>query len=142
MAFLGSVVVFTGSHNITLLWACVVGVFTVAVQAALVRPKLPTLGRMASVIGLVCLGLAVNAWYLLPDVLYAARTNVVADQRTYPTYAAAFFNTPQVLFDPLTRPPGRLPRRPRALCPTADVVSALGLRGGCLPLDSWRASGR
>lgn len=100
LAFLGSIVIFTGSHNITLLWGTIVGVFAAVLLAALVRPKLPRLRRFAGLIGLSCLGLAVNAWYLLPDVFYAARTSIVALQRTYPHDAASFFNTPEVLFYP------------------------------------------
>jgi hypothetical protein len=107
LAFLGSLVILTGSHNITLLWASVVGLLTLVLLAAIVRPRLPSVTRIAAVVGLACLGTAVNAWSLVPDLLYGSRTNIGVSLRATDGYGAPFFNTPQVLFDPFRSVPSQ-----------------------------------
>jgi hypothetical protein len=104
LAFLCSLVVFTGSHNITLLCGSVVVALACAVLAAIIRPRLPGARRIAAFAGLTCLGTAVNAWYLVPNLLYEARTNiavVLGDSG----YGAPYFSTFQILFNPLRSVP-------------------------------------
>jgi hypothetical protein len=104
--FVTAAVVFTGSHNITLLLG------TIGLTAAGVALRLalgpgvmqPGTRRLLQLAGLLALALAVNAWFLLPDLLHASQTQISAG-RIYKWGATGFFNTPGILFDPLRRVP-------------------------------------
>ncbi|HXB63538.1 MAG TPA: hypothetical protein VNV42_01560 [Solirubrobacteraceae bacterium] len=105
LVFVVSMVLFSGSHNITLLWGT-----TVALLAALIlwvalgrRRRLPV-RRLAMVAGLAMLAVLVNAWYLVPDIGYAA--DVRAHAYALAVAGASFFDTPGVLLDPLRMVPG------------------------------------
>jgi hypothetical protein len=97
-------VIFSGSHNITLLWGT-----TVAVLAALIlrlafgRPTRLPARRLAMLAGLGAASVLVNAWYLVPDVAYAQdiRAHILA----LAVAGAPFFDTPAVLLDPLRTVP-------------------------------------
>jgi hypothetical protein len=98
LLFVVSVAIFTGSHNITLLWGT-----TMLLVAALVTwltmgaPRtLPR--RVAMVLGLGALGTLLNAWFLVPDLTYA-RDTLIGGAPT--AVAATFFDTPAVVLDPL-----------------------------------------
>ncbi|HUB35302.1 MAG TPA: GtrA family protein [Solirubrobacteraceae bacterium] len=98
--------IFTGSHNITLMLGTTL---TVLVLAALWlgngMPRALPWRRMLTAAGLLALGAALNAWFLLPDVSYAKDTLVGTEES--PWVATGFFNTVSVMFDPLrTVPPG------------------------------------
>jgi hypothetical protein len=79
--FLLAVTIFTGSHNITLVW----GTVTLAALVLVAIVALPRRGleigvrRVAAVGGLAVLGAAVNAWFLLPDLSYAQRTLIAKE---------------------------------------------------------------
>jgi hypothetical protein len=107
--FLGSTVILSGSHNITLMWGavCIVGVAVVAAVAfgrslGGVRPR-----RIATVVGTGLLAVAVNAWFLVPDLVYSSKTLIgttVGDLDLFWDYTS-FFNTPGELFHPLRHVP-------------------------------------
>lgn len=100
-----SVVVFSGSHNITLVWgATAMAVSLLLTWLALGRPRAPSARRLAMVVGLGLASLAVNAWYLLPDILYAKDVNAHLEVAASGALAT-FFDTPAVLFDPLRTVP-------------------------------------
>jgi hypothetical protein len=72
-AFAWATVQFTGSHNVTLVWGTVltcalVVVLGVSAPHLLRRPR-----RWAVVLGVGILASGVNAWFLLPDIMYAGR---------------------------------------------------------------------
>jgi hypothetical protein len=103
--FVASAVIFTGSHNITLLWGMTVAAFTCAVMwLALGAPRRLPMRRFAMVGALGLASLAVNAWFLLPDLSYAR--DILA-HLLIPASGAlvTYFDTPQVLFDPLRAVP-------------------------------------
>jgi hypothetical protein len=104
LVFVISAILFTGSHNITLLWGGTVALASSLIMwLALGRPsRLPT-RRLAMVAGLGVAGVLVNAWYLVPDVLYASdvRAHAIAVSEA----GAPFFDTPAVLLDPLRTVP-------------------------------------
>lgn len=74
-----STIVAGGSHNLTLLWGATVMVPAVLVLAAAV----PEVRRMVTrrgtlrVLAVVVPAMAVNAWYLLPDLAYYSHTVIV-----------------------------------------------------------------
>ena len=105
--FVVSAVVFSGSHNITLLWGMTVTVFALAILwLALGAPRSLRLRRLAMVGGLGLASAAVNGWYLVPDLVYAKDT--VAHLDVSPSGAlATFFDSPGVLLDPLRTVPAR-----------------------------------
>lgn len=105
--FLGAVLLFTGSHNITLVW----GTVTVALLAVVALVALPHHGRelglrrLAAVAGLGLLAVAVNAWFLLPDLAYANRTLIT----TGGLYRGVsdWFDAPANIFNPLRETPAQ-----------------------------------
>ncbi len=105
LVFVASAVLFSGSHNITLLWGTtIMALAAVVVWLALGAPRRLPLRRLAMVGGLALASVAVNAWFLLPDVSYAK--NVRAHLEIARSGAAVtFFDTPQLLFDPLRTVP-------------------------------------
>jgi hypothetical protein len=101
LIFVVSTIVFTGSHNITLLWATTIFVLAAVIMwAAQGAPRRLPGRRFAMLGGLGLASALVNAWYLVPDLSYAgdveARLEIPAGGAT-----ATFFDTPQTLFNPL-----------------------------------------
>jgi hypothetical protein len=84
LALAGSTIIFTGSHNITLLW----GTTFLAVLGACLTAGIPQVRRQVTgqgllrVAGIVVPALLINAWFLLPDIAYQAQTMIGA---RYPT---------------------------------------------------------
>jgi hypothetical protein len=98
--------VFSGSHNITLLWGSTLAIAALAVYWLLSgRSRELPWRRMLAVAGLIALGVGLNGWFLLPDVRYAHDTLVSGF--TEPWKTTAFFNTFGVIFDPLRTVPSR-----------------------------------
>jgi hypothetical protein len=97
-------VVFSGSHNITLLWGSTVAVVALAVYWLLSggSRELPW-RRMLAVAGLIALGVGLNGWFLLPDLRYGYDTMISAEPSSYGF--TGFFNTFGVIFDPLRTVP-------------------------------------
>jgi hypothetical protein len=104
--FVVAAVVFTGSHNVTLLLGSLMmialGLLLFWALGVSVR-ELPG-RRLALLGGLFVLGAAVNAWFLLPNVLHASDVQVSA-QVPYSWKTTGIFNTPGVLFNPLRAVP-------------------------------------
>ena len=77
VALLGSTVIYTGTHNITLLWGTVT-LIALGFTALWVLPRhgreFPV-RRIAALFGLAILAAAVNAWFLLPNLTFASRVN-------------------------------------------------------------------
>jgi hypothetical protein len=98
MAVYVSAVVFSGSHNITLLWGSIVLLLAalaaaVAVGRRVVRAHLSRIGLVAVLVGLAA---GTNAWFLLPDVLYTGRTVVSRSPRV----GGFQFDRASVVFNP------------------------------------------
>jgi len=81
-----SVFFFTGSHNLTLLWGTLIGVASLVVLAAFVRPRGVSLRRLSIVVGIVAFATMVNGWFLLPDVAFGGTTQAVGT--LVPLYAS------------------------------------------------------
>ena len=100
------VVLFSGSHNITLLW----GTIFLASAAVLLWAfagrghRLPW-RRIAGVAALAFLAGGLNGWFLVPDVVHGRDTLIAsaAYTRNFPT--GAFFNSPGILFYPFRTVP-------------------------------------
>jgi hypothetical protein len=104
LVFVLSTVIFTGSHNITLLWGSTVAVIAaVTIWLALGRPGQLPVRRFAMLAGLGLASVLVNAWYLVPDIAYAR--DVRAHAYALAVAGASFFDTPGILLDPLRTVP-------------------------------------
>jgi hypothetical protein len=134
-AFVFATVIFTGSHNISLLW----GTITVGALAAVALATVPAfrkfpLGRIAFVLGLGLLAVAVNAWFLLADIAYSGRTGVAAALTL--VAASDIFATPANVFLPLrhtpaaSSTPGLATQLPTLIGLWALVVAAASFRFG------------
>jgi hypothetical protein len=125
--------VFSGSHNLTLLWGSTLAVVALGVYwLANGRSRELPWRRMLAVAGLIALGVGLNGWFLLPDISYAHHT-IVSSERV-PWSTTAFFNTFGVIFDPLRTVPSE--SGTPALYVQAPVLALVwGLLA--LPL-SWR----
>jgi hypothetical protein len=98
--------VFSGSHNITLLWGSTLAVATLVVYwLASGRSRALPWRRMLAVAGVVALGVGLNGWFLLPDASYAHDTLV--SSFTEPWSTTGFFNAFGVIFYPLRRVPSQ-----------------------------------
>jgi hypothetical protein len=97
-AWVAGVVLMTGSHNITLVWGAVFVALVALAAAFALGPALRALDprRVAAVLALGATAVAVNAWFLLPDLAYSSRVGVDA----YAT-GAPQFNTLGQVFSPL-----------------------------------------
>ena len=98
-----SVIVFTGSHNISLLWDTLIGVTTLVVLGAMLRPSALPMKRLCGVAGLIILATMVNGWYLLPDAVLS-RTTLAATSKGL---SATFFDSLGLLFNPLRAVPSQ-----------------------------------
>jgi hypothetical protein len=96
--------VFSGSHNITLLWGSTLAVGALACYWLLSgRSRELPWRRMAAAAGLIALGVGLNGWFLLPDLSYAHDTMISGRDITWSV--TGFFNTVGVIFDPLRTVP-------------------------------------
>jgi putative flippase GtrA len=93
-----------GSHNITLLLATTIMGLALAVYwiASGLPRALPWRGLLTAA-GLITLGVALDAWVLIPDIAYAFDT--VANAQEISWNFTAGFNTASVIFDPLRTVP-------------------------------------
>lgn len=134
LVFVVSTVIFTGSHNITLIWgSTIVALTLLIVWLAFGAPRRLPYRRLAKVGGLGVVAVLVNAWFLIPDIAYGR--NVVIGGAGSGT-SAGYFNTPGVLLDPLRFVPSL--SGTRALYVQApDWFLAWGLAAGALLL-LWR----
>jgi hypothetical protein len=105
LVFVLSIATFTGSHNITLAWGTLALLLVAAaLWLAFGAPRRMPTRRIVMVAGLALLGVAANAWYLVPDLLYA-RDVAAHLELAVGGAGAPFFDTPGVLFDPLRTVP-------------------------------------
>jgi hypothetical protein len=96
--------VFSGSHNVTLLWGSTLAVVALVVYwLASGRARELPWRRMLAVAGLIALGVGLNGWFLLPDLSYARHTNI--SSLTVPYSATWRYNTFAEIFDPLRMQP-------------------------------------
>jgi hypothetical protein len=114
-------VVFSGSHNITLLWGSTLAVVALVVYwLASGRSRELPWRRMLAVAGVIALGVGLNGWFLLPDVSYAHKTMVTG----WFISPKTSFNTFGVIFDPLRTVPSDQPWAP-ALYVQAPVLALI-----------------
>jgi hypothetical protein len=103
LAVVVGVFVFTGSHNITLLWGsafvAVMGVLAFVVWGSTWPRSLP-LSRLGQVIGLAAVGAGLNAWYLFADLAYGLDT-LIAKQNGRLTAPSRLHVHTGLLFSPL-----------------------------------------
>ena len=103
-----STVFFAGSHNVSLVLGAVVIVGLLVLLGIAVGRELVPCGhrRLAAVGGLLVLGVGVDAWFLLPDVLHASQTRIGSGILT-PAAETGWLNTPSMLFNPLRSVPAQ-----------------------------------
>jgi hypothetical protein len=142
LVFVASTIVFTGSHNITLLWGTAIGVVGGIVLWIAVGMPRSQLGRrivMVAILGLV--GMLINAWYLLPAVSYAGDVKAHIETELGPSVDGSristgilIYDSPGVLLDPLRSLPAS---SPTIFVQVPDWFLAWGLVAGATLL--WRA---
>ena len=132
-----SSVLLTGSHNITLVWgvtflallACAAAIAAGRTGLVHVRP-----GRVALVVGLFAVGPLVNAWFLLPDLLYASRLQLDRYDN-----GAGFFNRLSVVLDPVRSVPSESTSPGLTVqAPVIALAAGILALGGARP---WRVAG-
>jgi hypothetical protein len=139
VAFVFAVVIFTGSHNITLLYGTIFLILLcVALVLAFGRDRLPPLRRVLAVCALGLLAAAVNLWFLLPDVAYEGRTVIGQSFGKPPEVTGGL--SPLLLLDPFRH--SRIPGLPTfdlqlPVLVLAWSVAALAI-GWTALADKWR----
>ena len=104
LCLVAACVVFSGSHNVTLLLGSTLALVALACYWLLSgRPGELPWRRMFAVAGLLVLGIGLSGWFLLPDVSYARDTMISTRGITWS--ATGFFNSFGVIFDPLRTVP-------------------------------------
>lgn len=107
-ALVMATVIFTGSHNLTLIWGTlIIGALALAGIAAI-----PSLGRVSvrkalTIAGLGALGIAVNAWFLFPDLAYSQRTSITGVGPFLFVDVSDWFDSPANLFAVLRSAPAK-----------------------------------
>jgi hypothetical protein len=105
LCLVAATALFSGSHNITLLWGSTLALLALACYWLLGgRARGLPWRRIGATAALIALGVGLNGWFLLPDVSYAHDT-VVGGGMLEPWSATSFFNTAGVIFDPLRTVP-------------------------------------
>ncbi|HEY8217627.1 MAG TPA: hypothetical protein VIH82_10865 [Acidimicrobiia bacterium] len=102
LAFAGSTIVFSGSHNITLLYGVVflAPIAAVVAIAAWRRPTPLEIRRGLALVGVAVLCVGINLWFLLPDVWYANRTRFGVGSEPFAFGTQRFLSALDVLFHP------------------------------------------
>ncbi|HEX3517705.1 MAG TPA: hypothetical protein VHT29_01575, partial [Solirubrobacteraceae bacterium] len=100
LAFLLATVIFSGSHNITLLYgAAFLGLLSVTVTLAVGPRALPGVRRIVAVLSVGGVAIAINLWFLLPDVMYGQRTLTGHSFTKIPEVTGGM--PPGLIFDPV-----------------------------------------
>ncbi len=141
LVFTVSTVIFTGSHNITLLWGTTIATGALLILwLALGAPLHLPYRRLIMLAGLGLASVMVNAWFLVTDISYA-KTTVISLPPAGPGKSiwsiTGYFDTPAVVLNPLRMMPSQ--STAAALYIQApDWFLAWGLAAGALLL--WRSS--
>ena len=100
LAFVVSVVLFSGSHNITLLYGTLFLLWLSLTAALALRPTgLPPARRVLALGGLGLLAAGINLWFLLPDLIFQGHTTISHSFTKPPTIGGG---TPaSLLFNPI-----------------------------------------
>jgi hypothetical protein len=133
MALVVSVVVLTGSHNITLLYGTVfLALLCVTVAIAVGREALPPTRRVLAVVGLGLIATAVNLWFLLPDVAFEGKITIGHSFTTIPSVTGGM--PVSLLLDPIRHSQTPNYSTLDLQIPTLALVWALATMGLC-----WRS---
>ena len=103
LMFVVSVLVFTGSHNITLEWGAIVLAGVAVCMFAAYRPARLSWHRVIAVGALGLVSAGINGWFLLPDIAYASRT--VISGAGFDWSGSSGFDTVGVVLNPLRTVP-------------------------------------
>jgi hypothetical protein len=97
---------FTACHNITALWGTTFLLATAVVLLVAIGSARREIGprRVLAMFALATLGVAINAWYLLPTLAYSGRTAIAKRGGL----GAFQFDTAGLLFDPLRNEPNEV----------------------------------
>jgi putative flippase GtrA len=126
-------VVFSGSHNISLLLGVTVTALALAVYwIASGRPHELPWRRMAAAAGLFALGACLNGWFLVPDVGFSHDTLI--STKINPWSATSIYNAAGLIFNPLRSAPAN-PEAPALYLQIPVIALAWGLLA--IPL-AWR----
>jgi uncharacterized membrane protein len=92
LALAFSVALFTGSHNITLLWGTTVLALATAALCAFVPAARAQVTRagVLRVAGVALPAVMVNAWFLLPDIAYQSQTFIASTDDLWKQYLRGF----------------------------------------------------
>jgi hypothetical protein len=141
LVFTVSAVIFTGSHNITLLWGTTIAAVTLLILwLALGVPRRLPYRRLFMLAGVGIACVMVNAWFLVTDLAYAGSVTASlppAGPGKSIWTITGFFDTPGLLLDPLRAQP-RQSGTPALFVQAPDWFLAWGLAAGVLLL--WRSS--
>jgi hypothetical protein len=101
VALVLAVILFTGSHNLTLLWGgTLLAVLGLVLYVCSPRIRRQVTGRgVARVVGLIVPAVLVNAWFLAPELVYQGRTVIAGIY--YPHWRYTVANTMGFIDQPL-----------------------------------------
>jgi hypothetical protein len=154
-AFVVGAILLTGSHNLTLVWGSV-AIAALLLVGVVAIPSLRRISprRVLVLCGLGALAIGVNAWFLLPDVLYASRTYLgELAGRGVDMNVSGWYDSPAMVFSLLRHGPSQQATSQLADYPVlytqlpililvwAAVVAALSVRAHTRGRVLWVAAG-
>jgi hypothetical protein len=98
--FVVAIVFFTGSHTLTLIWGSLVLIVFLLMSRLALGTPLVLRGRIWPLLAALGLGVALNAWFLVPDGLYARDTLIAEAAPPFNWNSTSFLNAPGVIFNP------------------------------------------
>jgi hypothetical protein len=102
LALVIATTVWSGSHNITLLWGTIFlgAIFLCLLLGWLATPSERQARNLVMVLGLMGIGVMINGWFLWPDIAYAGNT-VAAGNRALASSISSIFSPLSIVFSPL-----------------------------------------
>jgi len=102
LTFVVGVLIFSGSHNITLLYGTVfLALLALTTLIAVGPQRLPPTRRMLAVLGFALLVGAINLWFVAPDVMYSGKTLIGNSFSKPPSVTGGM--PASLIFDPVRR---------------------------------------
>ncbi len=92
--FASGLVIFTGSHNISLVWGTSLLLVLLVLELVVVRPKVAW-RRIGRILVIAVPAVMLNGWFLVPDLLYGRDTAIAASNGV----SGFFFDSYRLLFN-------------------------------------------
>ena len=95
-AYVAAVIVFAGSHSLTLVWGTTFIAAVLVLMAVAAGSRRPSRRRVAEMLGVTALAAAVNAWFLLPLAAYSQRVTIGDESASIVSFGVGYTDSPEL----------------------------------------------